>query len=153
MVAPGGLAVRDLTPPEAIQAPPTFSNWLITCMALASAVVSQSTITLLPAPSPAPSASRAEAICRCGVDVVDRSSTQATCVSSSHCGGAVFSLPTVRTTWRSDPSATAAVMTIPGEALSIQATRAPDGEKRGTRCELAGVASRRTAGRELQSPS
>src|SRR6185312_2170658 len=67
--------------------------------------------------------------------------------------GAVFSLATVRTTWRSDPSATAAVMTIPGEALSIQATRAPDGEKRGTRCELAGVASRRTAGRELQSPS
>ena len=81
----------------------------MTPSAVGSAVGSQSTMVARPAPSPAPSASMAEAITRCGVDVVEVSSTHARCVSSSHWGGALFILGAVRTAWRAEPSATAAV--------------------------------------------
>ena len=153
MVAPGGLAVRLLRPPETIHAPPTFSTWLITCSALASAAASQSTMTLRPAPSPAPSASIAEAICRCGVEFAERprprrrASRRATAAARSSA-----SAPCAR---RGAPSRRdgGGDELRPRCARSIQATRAPDGEKRGTRCCAAGVASRRTGGREPQSPS
>ena len=100
-------------------------------------------------PSPAPSASvRRGDLPGAASNSSSVSSTHATCVSSSHCGGAVLSFGAVRDHVARAPSATAAVMHLARRRWRGRPTppAPPTARSAARRCCAAGVASRRTAG-------